>query len=60
MAPSATESVKYADGRQSGRLEGYASFWQKDLAKEQSQDTENRLTNYTDVINGESSYCFVG
>ena len=53
MAPSATDSPVYADGRQGKRIENYAAFWQKDLSKEQGQDTENRLANYTDVINGE-------
>ena len=55
MAPAATTNgnTVYADGRQGKRIENYAAFWQKDLSKEQGQDTENRLANYTDVINGE-------
>ena len=56
MAPVATTNegnTVYADGRQGKRIENYAAFWQKDLSKEQGQDTENRLANYTDVINGE-------
>lgn len=56
MAPVATESTAHADGRVGRRIENYAGFWQKDLSKEAGQDTENRLANYTDVINGE---CFV-
>ena len=61
MAPVATESTAHADGRVGRRIENYAGFWQKDLSQEDGQDTENRLANYTDVINGEfflrSSLC---
>ncbi len=55
MAPVATDSTVHADGRVGKRIENYAAFWQKDLSKEAGQDTENRLANYTDVINGECS-----
>lgn len=52
MSASVTETTKHADGRVGRRIEGYAQFWQKDLSKEGEQDTENRLDNYVDVING--------
>ena len=62
MAPAATttdaENTKYADGRQGKRIENYAAFWQKDLSKEQNDDTQNRLMNYVDVINGELAHFF--
>jgi sterol 24-C-methyltransferase len=41
-----------ADGRVNSRIENYTQFWQKDMSKEASIDTENRLENYKDVING--------
>lgn len=41
-----------ADGRQGKRIENYTKFWQKDVDKEESVDTDNRLESYTDVVNG--------
>lgn len=41
-----------ADGRVNSRIGNYAAFWQKDISKEAAVDTENRLENYTDVVNG--------
>ena len=52
MAPSATESTTHADGRVGRRIENYTQFWQKDMSKEAAHDTDNRLENYVDVING--------
>lgn len=49
MAPT---SETLADGRERSRISNYNAFWQKDLLKEASVDTENRLDNYTDVVNG--------
>lgn len=40
------------DGRVGSRIENYTGFWQKDMDKEAKVDTENRVDNYTDVING--------
>lgn len=40
------------DGRIGSRIENYTGFWQKDMDKEAKVDTENRVDNYTDVING--------
>ncbi|THH14408.1 hypothetical protein EW146_g5919 [Bondarzewia mesenterica] len=40
------------DGRVGQRIENYTAFWQKDANKEAAVDTENRVENYTDVING--------
>jgi len=47
MSPTAT-----TDGRQADRLDNYTKHWQKDLSKEGEVDTENRLEDYTDVVNG--------
>ncbi|OBZ67859.1 Sterol 24-C-methyltransferase erg6 [Grifola frondosa] len=52
MAPVATDSSAQADGRVGKRIENYTGFWQKDLNKEGKADTDNRVENYTDVING--------
>lgn len=43
---------KHADGRQDQRIQAYTKFWQKDLNDEEDNDTERRLENYADVING--------
>ena len=48
----ATTTENLADGRQRSRISNYNAFWQKDLQKEAAVDTENRLDNYTDVVNG--------
>ncbi|KAI5122087.1 hypothetical protein M0805_002209 [Coniferiporia weirii] len=45
-------SNQLADGRVERRVENYTAFWQKDMSKEGSADTENRLDSYTDVVNG--------
>jgi sterol 24-C-methyltransferase len=56
MAPVATENnVVTDDGRQKNRMEAYTKFWQNDMSKEKDIDTSNRLTSYTDVVNG--TYC---
>ena len=41
-----------ADGRVKQRVENYTGFWQKDMNNEAKVDTDNRVENYTDVING--------
>jgi sterol 24-C-methyltransferase len=43
---------KLDDGRVGSRIENYSDFWQKDTAKEAQVDSDNRLENYTDVVNG--------
>ena len=48
----AIESNTLADGRQKDRIENYTKFWQKDTSNESEVDNENRLENYTDVVNG--------
>ena len=52
MAPTATESNVTADGRQENRISNYTKFWQNDMSKEKDVDTANRLSSYTDVVNG--------
>ena len=47
MAPS-----KLDDGRVGSRIENYAGFWQKDIKKEAQVDSDVRVENYTDVVNG--------
>ncbi|KAJ7269725.1 sterol 24-C-methyltransferase [Mycena rebaudengoi] len=40
------------DGRQGDRIANYTKFWNKDISKEESADTDNRVDSYTDVVNG--------
>jgi sterol 24-C-methyltransferase len=40
------------DGRVGSRIENYAGFWQKDTGKETQVDSDTRVENYTDVVNG--------
>lgn len=47
-----------ADGRVKDRVANYTGFWQKDMSKEGTVDTENRLDSYTDVVNGMSTIIF--
>jgi len=47
--------VQRDDGRVADRMENYTKFWQQDPKKEQDVDTENRLHNYTEVVNGKHS-----
>ncbi|KAH9171392.1 sterol methyltransferase C-terminal-domain-containing protein [Lactarius sanguifluus] len=47
MAPT-----KLEDGRVGSRIENYAGFWQKDIKKEVKADSDVRVENYTDVVNG--------
>jgi len=44
--------IEYKDGRQADRLDNYTKFWQNDPTKETEADMQNRVENYTDVING--------
>jgi sterol 24-C-methyltransferase len=48
-------SPKLGDGRVESRIEGYTKFWHQDPNSEQEVDTQNRLSSYTDVINGEQA-----
>ena len=57
MAPVATEKVVTEDGRHQSRMENYTKFWQNDMAKEKEVDTSNRLSSYTEVVNGASPCC---
>jgi len=41
-----------ADGRVNSRIANYTGFWEKDAAKDSQTQTNNRLENYTEVING--------
>ncbi|KAJ7810854.1 delta-sterol C-methyltransferase [Mycena olivaceomarginata] len=40
------------DGRDRERIANYTKFWDKDISKEDSTHTENRVDSYTDVVNG--------
>ena len=42
----------YEDGRVTDRIVNYGNFWEKDATQETDSQTENRVSNYTDVING--------
>ena len=54
MPAAPNDNYVTADGRQKNRMEAYTKFWQDDLNKEKEVDTENRLSSYTDVVNGTS------
>ncbi|KAG8843146.1 Delta(24)-sterol C-methyltransferase [Tulasnella sp. 330] len=41
-----------ADGRVESRVANYAGFFEKDSSKDSQAHMDNRLENYTDVING--------
>ncbi|KAJ7471976.1 delta-sterol C-methyltransferase, partial [Mycena latifolia] len=40
------------DGRERDRIANYTKFWDKDISKESSAHTDNRVDSYTDVVNG--------
>ncbi|KZT62452.1 hypothetical protein CALCODRAFT_522352 [Calocera cornea HHB12733] len=44
--------VKAGDARVQGRVENYNAFWQKDSKTDTEVDKDNRLENYTELING--------
>jgi sterol 24-C-methyltransferase len=50
-------STQLNDGRVGSRIENYSDFWQKDIRKEAQVDSDIRLENYTDVVNGPASVC---
>lgn len=47
------------DARVPNRIDAYAKFWQKDSAKDSQTDTDNRLDNYKDVVNGPCPFPFL-
>ena len=40
------------DGRVNSRIANYTAFFEKDSANDNADHKANRLTNYTDVVNG--------
>ena len=48
----AMSSTRLDDGRVGSRIENYSGFWQKDTSKEAQVDSDTRVENYTDVVNG--------
>jgi len=44
------------DGRVGSRIENYPGFWQKDIRKEAQVDSDIRVENYTEVVNGVARY----
>lgn len=48
-----------ADARVPNRIDAYAKFWQKDSAADSQTDTDNRLDNYKEVVNGPSLCLFL-
>jgi hypothetical protein len=44
--------VAQADGRVDERIGNYTRFWQSDLKHETNVEVENRLDDYTNVVNG--------
>jgi len=53
-SPITSETL--SDGRVKSRVANYAGFFDKESAKETEAHKDNRLANYTDVVNG--SLCF--
>jgi sterol 24-C-methyltransferase len=41
------------DGRVDSRIQNYTGFWQKDTQLDSPVDTDTRVENYKEVINGE-------
>lgn len=41
-----------ADARSESRVSNYTKFWKKDSAHDGESDRENRLSQYTDLVNG--------
>ncbi|KZV90503.1 delta-sterol C-methyltransferase [Exidia glandulosa HHB12029] len=41
-----------ADGRVNSRIANYTQFWDQDSSQDKKEHTDNRIANYTDVING--------
>ncbi|KDN50860.1 putative delta(24)-sterol c-methyltransferase [Tilletiaria anomala UBC 951] len=55
MAPVATDTNKpngSGDVRNNEGIANYTKFWQKDSKNDSEVDTQNRLTEYTSVVNG--------
>ena len=46
------ESDTLKDGRVKSRVANYTAFWDKDAARDGNVQKDNRVENYTDVING--------
>lgn len=42
------------DGRDDSRIQNYTGFWQKDTLQDSKVDCDTRVSNYTEVINGET------
>jgi sterol 24-C-methyltransferase len=51
-------STQLDDGRVGSRIENYSGFWKKDLNKEDQVDSDTRVENYTDVVNGTPRWHF--
>lgn len=45
-------TIPNGDGRVNSRIENYTAFFEKDSANDNAEQKENRLKNYTDVVNG--------
>ncbi|KAJ7915658.1 delta-sterol C-methyltransferase [Mycena leptocephala] len=52
MALALNSDKGMVDGRERDRIANYTKFWDKDISKENSTHTENRVDSYTDVVNG--------
>lgn len=55
MAPVASEqTTNSTDGRSKDRMTNYTKFWDNDLKQNTDEHNENRLSSYTEVVNGNS------
>lgn len=54
LTPSQYPSIimPSADARSESRVSNYTKFWKKDSAQDGDADRENRLEQYTDLVNG--------
>ena len=54
MAPVATDKPAQGnDGRSKDRMTNYTKFWEGDLKQNADVHNENRLSSYTELVNGE-------
>lgn len=57
MPSDKTVSIPNGDGRVNSRIANYTAFFDKDAAHDGEEHKQNRLDNYTDVVNGQFAPC---
>ena len=56
MSTSAPATKGLVDGRVDEQVENYTKFWQSDLKRESEAEVEHRIDDYTNIVNGKSTY----